>query len=200
MFTRHATEASAMRSLTALLCLLLLPLGAVAAVYRCEDHGRVTYQDQPCPEGSRGRAVDTADPASFPAPDPTALAAQRERRRDDEQARRDAATSTALLESQARLLQAQRQQAEALAALTDEVRNQQPTQWTGGGYSYGSAVPNRHRGRGNDRQTFDAPPDRFNDPILRPRPAPTSPTSLAIERSIANQFAPPRPQPRPQPR
>jgi hypothetical protein len=187
-----------MRYFSALLCLMLLPLDASAAVFRCEVKGRVTYQDQPCPEGAAAREVDTADPASFPALDPALISAQRERRRADEEARQQAATSAALLESQAKLLQAQRQQAEALAALTDEVRNQQTSDWTGGGYYYGTAVPDRGRGRGKDRRIAEPPSDRYNDAILRPRPAPTSPTSLAIERSITNQFAPPpgRPQPR----
>lgn len=115
-------------ALAALLAALTLP--ATAQVYRCEADGRVIYQNTPCADGAMARTVDTTNAgAGLQVVDVGALARLQARQRVELAERRAAEASAraqARIEARAAYraaeLAARQDQAAALAAIADELR------------------------------------------------------------------------------
>jgi hypothetical protein len=147
-----------------LLTLGLLPAAQAATVVRCEQDGRVTYQDTPCPTAARSRVVEAAN-VPLPPVDTAAVEARRaaflEQRERAAAAARDAELAR-LADAQGELARAQQRQAAALEALADQLADQPTVVYGGfGGYAHGAGprpgLPKHKPGVGYPEAGYNRP-------------------------------------------
>lgn len=128
----------------------LLTGAAQGQIVRCEQAGKVTYQESRCPAGAAARPIDMTNASvRVPVVDVAALGALMQRERAEEQERREravAAQARALAAAEerrrAQAIAAQYEQADALRAIANELRQARelgyaPAAWQRPGRSRG---------------------------------------------------------------